>query len=143
MHRIPFNDNAPKLPFPSMGDVRASSADSDFASRLRQLRRAKGLSQTALGELVDLHYTHIGRYERGSSRPSAAALRRLADALGVSADYLLEGTTEDAARADFEDRELLRMFQEVDRLGHDDKAFIKKVLDALLTKKKIQALAGE
>jgi len=128
-----------------MSDVRAAKTpdSDDFAARLRQLRKAKGLSQSELGELVELHYTHVGRYERGSSFPSAAALQRLADVLGVSADYLLEGDPKDAARADFKDRELLRMFQEVDRLPDDDKAFIKKVLDALLTKKKIQALAAE
>ena len=44
----------------------------------------------------------------------------LADVLDVSVDYLLEGTTHDAARADFEDRELLKMFKEVER-GTDEK----------------------
>jgi len=113
-----------------------------FPQRLRQLRKARALSQTQLGELVGLHYTHIGRYERGTSKPSGDALKRLADVLDVSTDYLIEGDTEDAARADFEDRELLRMFKEVDDLPQDDKDFIKRVLDALITKKNLQALAG-
>jgi transcriptional regulator with XRE-family HTH domain len=113
-----------------------------FPERLRQLRKQKDLSQTELGELVDLHYTHIGRYERGSSKPSAAALGRLADALGVSTDYLMEGATDEAAKARFEDRELLRQFQEVESLPDDDKLVVKKLLDAFLTKKQIQRLAG-
>lgn len=116
--------------------------ESGFPGRLRQLRKQKDLSQTELGELVDLHYTHIGRYERGASKPSADAMRRLADALGVSTDYLMEGTTEEAAKARFEDRELLRQFQEVESLPDDDKIVIKKLLDAFLTKKQIQRLAG-
>jgi len=87
-------------------------------------------------------YTHISRYERGLSRPTAAALRRLADALGVSGDYLMEGATEEAAKARFEDRELLRQFQEVETLPDDDKAVVKKLLDAFLTKKQIQKLAA-
>jgi len=115
---------------------------SGFPERLRQLRKQKDLSQTELGQLVDLHYTHIGRYERGASKPSAEALRRLADALGVSTDYLMEGTTEEAAKARFEDRELLRQFQEVESLPDDDKIVVKKLLDAFLTKKQIQRLAG-
>lgn len=85
-----------------------------------------------LGELVSLHYTHIGRYERGLSRPTA-------NALGVSGDYLMEGATEEAAKARFEDRELLRQFQEVETLPDDDKAVVKKLLDAFLTKKQIQS----
>jgi len=113
-----------------------------FPERLRQLRKQKDLSQTELGKLVDLHYTHIGRYERGASKPSADALRRLADALGVSTDYLMEGTTDEAAKARFEDRELLRQFQEVESLPDDDKLVVKKLLDAFLTKKQIQRLAG-
>jgi transcriptional regulator with XRE-family HTH domain len=113
-----------------------------FPERLRQLRKQRDLSQTELGELVGLHYNHIGRYERGASRPSADAARRLADTLGVSTDYLMEGTTEEAAKARFEDRELLRQFQEVESLPDDDKLVVKKLLDAFLTKKQIQRLAG-
>ncbi|EJE9589755.1 transcriptional regulator, partial [Salmonella enterica] len=36
---------------------------------------------------------------------------------------------------------LLRQFQEVEQLPDDDKEVIKKLLDAFLTKKHIQALA--
>jgi transcriptional regulator with XRE-family HTH domain len=112
-----------------------------FAQRLKQLRRSKNLSQTELAKLVGLHYNHLGRYERGSSQPSAEALGKLAEALGVSTDYLLEGSTEDAAKADFCDRELLRQFQQVEKLPEEDKAVVKKLLDAFLTKKQLQELA--
>lgn len=112
-----------------------------FAKHLRELRRAKGLSQTDLGEQAGLHYTHIGRYERGRSRPSGDSLQRLADVLGVTSAYLLEGSTDAAARARFEDRDLLRQFQEVEQLPEDDKQVIKKLLDTFLTKQQLQALA--
>ncbi len=114
---------------------------SDFSERLRTLRKQKNLSQTELGKLADLHYTHIGRFERGISRPSGDTLKRLADALDISSDYLLEGSTEDSATARFEDRELLRQFQEVEHLSDEDKTVIEKLLDAFLTKKHLQSLA--
>lgn len=69
-------------------------------------------------------------------------LKRLADALGVTGDYLLEGAATEAAKARFEDRELLRQFQEVEQLPDEDKEVIKKLLDAFLTKKHIQAMAN-
>ena len=69
-------------------------------------------------------------------------MRRLADALGVSTDYLMDGVTDEAAKARFEDRELLRQFQQVEDLPDDDKAVVKTLLDAFLTKKQIQKLAG-
>jgi transcriptional regulator with XRE-family HTH domain len=112
-----------------------------FAQRLRELRKQKNLSQTELGQRAALHYTHIGRFERGTSRPSGDTLKRLADALGVTSDYLLEGAIDDVAKAHFADRELLRQFQEVEHLPDEDKNVVKKLLDAFLTKKQLQALA--
>jgi transcriptional regulator with XRE-family HTH domain len=111
-----------------------------FPERLRTLRKQKDLSQTELGQLAALHYTHIGRFERGASRPGSDTLKRLADALGVSGDYLLEGAAEEAAKARFEDRELLKQFQEVERLPAEDKHVVKTLLDAFLTKKQLQTL---
>ena len=111
-----------------------------FAQRLRELRKQKDLSQTELGQLAGLHYTHIGRFERGTSRPGGDTLLRLADALGVSSDYLLEGAPSAVAKARFEDRELLKQFQEIEQLSEEDKNVIKKLLDAFLTKKQLQAL---
>ncbi|MFP1751069.1 hypothetical protein [Lonsdalea quercina] len=49
--------------------------------------------------------------------------------------------TDEAAKARFEDRELLRQFQEVELLPDEDKEVIKKLLDAFLTKKRLQVLA--
>jgi len=112
-----------------------------FAQRLRVLRKSKNLSQTELGQLAGLHYTHIGRFERGASRPSGDTLKRLADALGVTSDYMLDGAATAAAKARFEDRELLKQFQEVEQLPDEDKHVVKKLLDAFLTKKQLQALA--
>jgi len=111
-----------------------------FPQRLRELRKRKDLSQTELGLLAGLHYTHIGRFERGTSRPSGDTLKRLADALDVTSDYLLDGAIGVAAKARFEDRELLRQFQEVERLPDEDNHVVKKLLDAFLTKKQLQAL---
>ena len=106
------------------------SNERSFGERLKQLRVQKGLSQTELGNLVKIHYTQIGRYERGLSKPSAEALSLLADCLGVSSDFLYEGETEDAAIADFEDKELLLMFKKTEKLDLEDKEVVKKFLNA-------------
>ena len=59
----------------------------------------------------------------------------------MSSDYLLDGATDEAAKARFADRELLQQFQEVEQLPDEDKNVVKKLLDAFLTKKHLQALA--
>jgi transcriptional regulator with XRE-family HTH domain len=120
----------------------ATKTPEGFANRLKELRKQKNLSQTELGEIAKLHYTHIGRFERGLSKPNGETLMRLSEALGVSSDYLLEGITNEAAKAKFEDRELLRQFQQVEQLSEEDKNVIKTLLDAFLTKRHIKALIG-
>ena len=113
-----------------------------FPKRLHDLRRQKNLSQTELAQLVGLHYTHIGRYERGESRPAADTLKRLADALGVTGDYLLEGASTEAARARFEDRELLQHFEEAEQLPREDKQLIKEFLSAFLMRRRLERMVA-
>lgn len=115
-------------------------AMSDFASRLKQLRTQRGLSQTELAKKVGVHYNHIGRYERGQSKPAAETLTRLAESLGVSGDFLMEGHTSEAAKATFEDRELLIQFKEVQKLGETDKHLVKEFINAFLTKKRLESM---
>lgn len=111
-----------------------------FAQRLRALRKARDLSQTQLGEKAGLHYTHIGRFERGTSRPGGDTLQRLADALDTTADYLLQGASDEAAAARVTDRELLRQFQAVEHLPDADKQVVKTLLDAFIAKRQIESI---
>lgn len=113
-----------------------------FPERLKQLRKQRDYSQAQLAERVGVHQNHIGRYERGESQPSADALKRLADALNVSTDFLIEGASAEAAKARFEDRELMRQFQEVEKLGEEDKHLVKSFLEALLFKRKVEGMAA-
>ena len=123
-----------------MSDV-FTARNQGFADRLRELRKQKELSQTELGERIGIHYTHVGRYERGTSMPNSETLKRIAETLGVTGDYLLDGASDTVARARLEDRELLQQFQEVEKLEEEDKRVIKVLLDAFLTKRKLRALA--
>lgn len=61
-----------------------------FGERVRQLRKAKGLSQEKLAELADLHRNYIGGIERGERNLALLNIVRLAKALEVSPSQLLE-----------------------------------------------------
>ena len=113
----------------------------DFAVRLRTLRDQRSLSQTELGKLVDVHYTHIGRYEAGRAKPTAETLKALAESLGVTTDFLMNGATTDMAHARLTDRELLTRFQDVERLPDEDKQIVKKLLDAFLAMHQLKGYA--
>lgn len=50
---------------------------------IRTLRKTRGWSQEALGEIADLSYKFVGEIERGTVNPSLDSLRKIADALNV------------------------------------------------------------
>ena len=120
----------------------SAASPSSLAERLRALRLRKGLSQRTLAEMAEISGIQYGRYEQGRNVPSADTLRRLADILETSGDYLLEGQSQGTVKASMDDQELLQMFQELQGLPTQDKEVIKIFLNAFLVKKKIQALAG-
>ncbi len=66
----------------------------EIGSRIKQLRIRTGLSQQRLAELVGLSRPAISQMESGGRKVSADELARLADALNVSADSLLNRAKE-------------------------------------------------
>lgn len=130
-------------PIDSMNaDATNSEKAATFSSRLKQLRMQKGLSQKAFAELIGTHPVQYNRYETGDNIPASELLTKIADALGVTVDYLLDGKNEEAAVAKFEDKDLLNLFSEVEKLKTEDKLYIKKVIEDLLKVKKFQQLAS-
>ncbi len=58
---------------------------------LRELREAKGLTQTEMAKKVNVSQTYIAKLEAGDKKnPSLEILRKLARALGVPVTALLE-----------------------------------------------------
>ena len=82
-----------------------------LGSRLRQLRAQRAMTQQDLAGQVGIHYTHIGRYEANKSLPAADTLKRIAQALGTTTDYLMDGNTQDAAKSRLTDKALLQRFE--------------------------------
>ena len=64
-----------------------------FGERLRELRKAKNLSQRALGDKVGINFTYLSKVESEkldfAQYPSEELIRKLAKALGADEDELL------------------------------------------------------
>jgi transcriptional regulator with XRE-family HTH domain len=122
----------------AMNDAtREKAVPEGFATRLRLLRRQRLWSQKELGKRVGLHHTHISRYEMGTSRPTADALRRMAEALGVPGDYLLAG--EEAAEQ-MQNADLMARFRKVAKLPPEDQAVVLQFLDAFIVRREIEGV---
>ena len=63
-----------------------------FSERLIQIRKSRGISQSALAKEIGVSAGNISDWETGRSKPGYAALKELSCFLNVSADYLLELT---------------------------------------------------
>ena len=60
--------------------------------RLKELRKARGISQLKLAMDLSTNQNTISRYETGEREPGITELIALADYFGVSVDYLLMRT---------------------------------------------------
>jgi transcriptional regulator with XRE-family HTH domain len=88
-----------------------------------------------------VHYSQIGRYEEKGAQPSADILAKLANALEVTSDYLMNGTSDDLANSSLTDKELLNQFKMIEKMTEEKKSVVKIFLDAFITKDKIKQLA--
>lgn len=71
-----------------------SGIDRLVGQRLRWRRRELRLTQEKLGELLNLTFQQVQKYEKGVNRISAGRLYEIAAALGVQIAYFYEGASE-------------------------------------------------
>lgn len=70
-----------------------------FPARLKAARELRKINQNDLAEKTGLPATSISHFEAGSRKPSFDNLRRIAENLNVTADYLLGRVDEPTALA--------------------------------------------
>jgi transcriptional regulator with XRE-family HTH domain len=113
-----------------------------LGQRIIELRKKNNLSQTELAKQVGLSYAQIGRYETKGAQPPAEVLKKIADVLGSTADYLIYGNTEEKAQATLKDSELLQQFKALEQLDEKDKNTIKDIIDAFIKRSKLNQIAA-
>ena len=102
-----------------------------FQERLRAARELRKWSQSELAEKAGMPPSSIAHFESGSRKPSFDTLRRLANALEVTTDYLL-GRVEDPSLAEAADP----LFRDVSKLTGNDRELAKDFLKMLAERNK-------
>lgn len=98
-----------------------------FKERLKTAReQLRKWSQAELGAKAGLPPTSIAHFEAGSRKPSFDTLRKLANALEVTTDYLL-GRADDPALAQAGDP----LYRDVAKLSGNDRELAKEFLEML------------
>ena len=98
----------------------------DLGNMISELRKKKGLNREDLGKAVGTSGPVIGRYERGEITPSVEMAKKLADALGVSLDYLI-GSTNMVI-----DKKMLYRLEVLGSISKEERERILLVMDSLL-----------
>ena len=97
-----------------------------LGEHITALRKRNKLSQAELGKRAGTSGDLIGRYERDEVKPSVEVVIKIADALGVSLDFLVGKTSMEL------DSEALKRLEEISALPDDEKSKLYMVVDALL-----------
>jgi transcriptional regulator with XRE-family HTH domain len=113
--------------------------------KIRELRKAKGLNQTQMAEMLGVHLQTISRYERGELVPGPDILSVLAEKFHLDANELLGITVDGEAPAyvpkgiDPTSEMILELLKDMDETTRQDVlkyAAEKKLLADLLAGKK-------
>ncbi|MCI0407734.1 MAG: helix-turn-helix domain-containing protein [Acidobacteria bacterium] len=113
-----------------------TASEETFGQRLARLRKARGFSQTELGELLGVSQRVMTYYERQSERPPAHLLPRLAEVLGVSLEELL-GLRPTQDKPAPRNTRLWRKLRQIEKLPPGDRKTVLKILDSLLAQQKM------
>jgi transcriptional regulator with XRE-family HTH domain len=99
---------------------------SSLADKIRKHRREKGFSLDKLAKLTDSSKSYLWELEnRDTRKPSGEKLTRIADALSVTTDYLLDESAEP-------NENVLReaFFRKFNKLDPNDQKKIEQMIDA-------------
>jgi transcriptional regulator with XRE-family HTH domain len=99
-----------------------------LGDKITMLRKQKNISQVELAEKTGISRDGISKYERGDIVPSVEYAKRMADALGVSLDFLV---SEDA-REEALDKEAVKRIRDIQKLPDEEKDKVLSVIDALI-----------
>jgi transcriptional regulator with XRE-family HTH domain len=77
------------------------AVDRHVGGRVRMRRISQGLSQERLGEALGVTFQQIQKYEKGSNRISVSRMQQIAQVLGCTVNYFLEGAPREAGMVGF------------------------------------------
>lgn len=97
-----------------------------FGSSLTIIRKDRKVSQSDLAIKAGVHSNLIGRYEREEAVPSIEVAAKIADALNVSLDYLVDKSVQQI------DQSILDKVLSIQQLPDEDKEHIMYSIDGLI-----------
>ncbi len=99
-----------------------------IGTRIKELRKKKGLNQSEIGEIIGLTYSTVSSIESERCEPTSKVIMKLSELFEVSTDYLLFGIESEQIISENE--------QEILDVLREDKAMTEAVMKVTKIKKK-------
>lgn len=103
----------------------------ELGAKVGDLRKAQGLTQTQLAQLLSISQQLVAAYESGQRRIPIDLLPELARLLGVRVEELLGLSAGTARRGPTP--KLQQQLERINRLPRSQQRFVMKMIDAVLT----------
>lgn len=104
----------------------------ELGKRIQELRKQTNISQNELADKINISKAQMSRYEVKGVQPPADILNKIADVLGTSVDFLINGNTTEKAQTTLKDADLIKQFKEIEGLPDNEKSTILKVVSAYI-----------
>ena len=104
----------------------------ELASRIHTLRKGLGLSQLELAKRIEVSKAQMNRYENQGVQPPADVLNKMADVLETSVDFLINGDSQEKAKASLKNTALRQKFKEMEQLPQNELDVLMKVIGAYI-----------
>ena len=114
-----MTDKTPKV-------TETTSLNGTFSKRLKELREGKGLRQSDMAKLCGIAVPSYSNWEQGRALPPLAQIPVLARFFGVSADYLLGISKQDATE---------RLVERMQSLPEKSQRIVLALIEDMLEKK--------
>ncbi len=113
----------------------------NIGKRIKDSRLKKQLKQNELANKLNITLANMCDYEKGSTIPSIPTIAKIANELDVTIDYLVFGKLDKMAENEIIDKELLTVFKTADKLTHDDKKVVSRIIKSLTLTEKVQSVS--
>ena len=108
-----------------------------FATRLKELRKLKDLTQKELALRIGANYQQLNKYECGLHTPPLDKLVSLAEALETTVDYLITGDPQQ--NAPLHNTQLLERFKALEGFSAQDQEMVVRLIDAMIVKQRVES----
>lgn len=108
------------------------------------IRKRRRMTQRELADRLHIHHSMVTRWEKGQTIPRDETLERIAAALEVTVDELVEAERKQPLRLPnpLDDPELNQLLSQLNALEGRDLDALKVFLDAMLTKASIRRMVN-